>query len=183
MTWLGNDSLAKLRAEADRRAVPHRHHEHFVGNYGYVHGLSLKQRQVHVEQHPGIGVSYGRGEGWGLFATVAAYAIGDDDLRQRHRPWLAEIASIRRGQSTCTGNITAVRISRHLDGRYYTRQSFEHSFVINALESMRRTVFEGVDDEVEGLLRDSVVDAAYSTVTLPFWDPAFGGHMKVTESG
>ena len=184
MTWLGNDSLAKLQLKQTAELFRMTHHEHFVGNYGYVHGLSLKQRQVHVEQHPGIGVSYGRGEGWGLFATVAAYAIGDDDLRQRHRPWLAEIArTIRRGQSTCTGNITAVRISRHLDGRYYTRQSFEHSFVINALESMRRTVFEGVDDEVEGLLRDSVVDAAYSTVTLPFWDPAFGGHMKVTGVG
>ena len=46
MTWLGNDSLAKLQLKQTAELFRMTHHEHFVGNYGYVHGLSLKQRQV-----------------------------------------------------------------------------------------------------------------------------------------
>lgn len=184
MLWLGNDSLARLQLRQTAELVRMTHHEHFVGDWGYVGGLSLKLRQRHVAEYPGTGVAYGRGEGWGFFAMAAAYAMEDDEFRDRMRPWLAEVARVvRAGQSDCTGNITAYRIMNHGDGRYLTRQSFELSFVINALESLRRTVFEGVDQETARVLRDTIVDAAYSTVQMPFWDPSFGGHMKLVGVG
>lgn len=184
MLWLGNDSLARYQLLQCAELYRMTHNEHFVGNWGYVGGLSLKLRQRHVAEYPRSGVAYGRGEGWGLFASTAAYAMGDDEFRERMRPWLAEVAAtVRAGQSECTGNITAYRIDNHGQGRYLTRQSFELSFVVNALESMRTSVFERVDEDVANTLRETIVDAAYSTVQAPFWDPAFGGHMKLVGVG
>ncbi len=184
LSWLGNDSVAKEQLRQTGELYRMTHHEHFVNNFGYVSGGSLKKRQLYVEEHPGIGLAYGRGQGWGLFAAAAAYALGDEDLRERYYPWFEEISRVvREGQSTCTGNITAIRMNRHLDGIYFTRQSFEHSFVINALESIRTTAFAGVDSSVDERLRETIMDAAYSTVRLPFWDPSFGGHMKLVGVG
>ncbi len=184
MMWLGNDSLSKLQVNQCGELFRMTHHDALVGNWGYVGGLSMRLRKNTVAEHPGTGIDYGRGEGWGLFATAAAYAAGTDEYRERMRPWLAEIVDVvRAGQSECTGNITAYKIMNHGQGRYKTRQSFELSFVVNALESLRTSVFLDVDEDVTGTLVSSIVDAAYSTVQMPFWDPAFGGHMKLVGVG
>lgn len=184
MMWLGNDSLAKLQMRQCGELFRMTHHNALVGNWNYVGGLSMRLRQNTIAAHPASGIDYGRGEGWGLFATTAAYAAGDDELRERLRPWLAEVAdTVRAGQSECTGNISAYRIMNHGQGRYKTRQSFELSFLVNALESMRTTVFLDVDESVTETLISSIVDAAYSTVQMPFWDPTFGGHMKLVGVG
>ncbi|MEM9379755.1 MAG: hypothetical protein AAGB93_07365 [Planctomycetota bacterium] len=182
--WLGNDSLAKAQLRLAGELFRMTHHETYDGNYAYTSGLSLKFRQQRVLEHPGTGIEYGRGEGWGLLAATGAYAAADDALRARFRPWLAEVARVvHEGQSTCTGNITAIRINKHLSGLYRTRQSFEHSFVVNALESMRRTVFEDVDAPVHAMLGETVVEAARSTIRMPFWDPAYGGQRKMVGVG
>jgi hypothetical protein len=114
-----------------------------------------------------------------MYTAVAAYAIGDDDLRARFRPWFTSLAQlIAAGQSTCTGNIMATRINKFEGGLFLIRQSFELAFVINALESMRRTVFEGSDLALQQLLEDAVVGASYSTVQAPFWDASLGGQRR-----
>lgn len=184
MMWLGNDSLAKLQMRQCGELFRMTHHNALVGNWGYVGGLSMRLRQNKIAAHPGTGIDYGRGEGWGLLATTAAYAAGDDDFRERLRPWFAEVVqTVRAGQSECTGNISAYQILNHGQGRYKTRQSFELSFVVNALESMRTSVFLGVDETATETVASSIIDAAYSTVQLPFWDPTFGGHMKLVGVG
>lgn len=184
LAWLGNDSLAKFQLLQTAELFRMTHHEGFSSSGGYVRGSSLKARQLHVAEHPGVGVDYRRSEAWGLHATVAAYAMGDDTLRARYRPWLADIAEcVRAGQSSCTGNIMASRINRYENGVYMTRQSFEMSFLVTALESLRTTVFETVDPGMAEMLRDCVVDAAYSSISMPFYDPAYGGLRRVTGVG
>ncbi|MEM1448508.1 MAG: hypothetical protein AAF726_00745 [Planctomycetota bacterium] len=184
LQWLGNDSLAKAQLRQAAELFRMTHHETYSGNYGYVPGLSLKFRQQRVLEHPGTGIEYGRGEGWGLHAAAGAYAAADDAFRGRLRPWFAEVARVvREGQSTCTGNITAIRVNKNMNGIYRTRQSFELSFTVNALESMRTSVFEDVDASIHATLGDTIVDAARSTLEMPFWDPAFGGQRKVVGVG
>ena len=184
MTWLGNDSLSKWQIRRVGELFRMTHHEGNVGNYGYVGASSLQWRQNRVADHPGVGIEYGRGEGWGLFAATAAYATGNDDLRSRFLPWFAEVSRVcEAGQSTCTGNLTAVRIGKQLNGLYRTRQTFEQSFATNALESMRTSVFARVDEDVHERLSNIIVDTAYSTIRMPFYDPAHGGLRKMVGVG
>lgn len=184
MTWLANDSLSKWQIRRVGELFRMTHHEGNVGNYGYVGGESLQWRQNRVAEHPGAGIEYGRGEGWGLFAATAAYAIGDEETRTRFRPWLAEVSRVcAEGQSDCTGNLTAVRIGKQLNGIYRTRQTFEQSFATNALESMRTTVFDRVDEEIEQRLSNIIVATAYSTIRMPFYDPAHGGLRTIVGVG
>lgn len=184
MTWLGNDSLSKWQIRRVGELFRMTHHEGNVGNYGYVGASSLQWRMNRVAEHPGAGIEYGRGEGWGLFAAAAAYATGNDDLRERFLPWFTEVSRVcEEGQSDCTGNLTAVRIGKQANGIYRTRQTFEQSFAVNALESMRTTVFDRVDEEVTDRLANIIVDTAYSTIRMPFYDPAHGGLRKIIGVG
>lgn len=184
LAWLGNDSLAKEQIEQSAELFRLSHNEAYVGTYGYKPSLGMLTFQDHVAQHPGQGIPYGRGEGWGIYTAAAAYALGDDDLRARFRPWLRNVAHlIAAGQSTCSGNITALHIGSQLMGQYMTRQSFELAFVIHSLESLRRTVFEDADPTTEAVLEDVITAAAYSTVQAPFWDDALGGQRRVMGVG
>ncbi len=70
-----------------------------------------------------------------------------------------------------------------MGGVYRTRQTFEQSFATNALESMRTTVFDRVDEEVSERIASVIVDTAYSTIRMPFYDPAQGGLRKVIGVG
>lgn len=184
MTWLGNDSLSRWQLRRVGELFHLTHHEGNVGNYGYVGASSLQWRINRVTEYPGTGIEYGRGEGWGLFAATAAYATGSDELRTRFLPWFTRVSSVcAEGQSTCTGNLTAVRIGNQAGGIYRTRQTFEQSFATNALESMRTSVFDRVDEEVSEQLADVIVRTAYSTIRMPFYDPAHGGLRKVIGVG
>lgn len=184
MTWLGNDSLSKWQIRRVGELFRMTHHEGNVGNYGYVGASSLQWRKNRVAQYPGTGIEYGRGEGWGLFAATAAYATGSDETRERFRPWFAEVSQVcAEGMSSCTGSLTAVKIDNRANGIYRTRQSFELSFATNALESMRTTVFDRVDENVTQQLADIIVASAYSSIRMPFYDPAHGGHRKVVGVG
>jgi len=184
LAWLGNDSLAKEQIEHSGELYRLTHCEAYIGTYGYKPGNGLLVRQDHVAQFPGQGIAYGRAEAWGMYTAAAAYALGDDDLRARFRPWFSRIAQlIAAGQSTCSGNITSKRIDNYMSGLYLTRQSFELAFVINALESMRRTVFEGTDLAMQHLIEDVIVAATYTTVQAPFWDASLGGQRRAVGVG
>jgi hypothetical protein len=183
LAWLGNDSLAKEQLEQSAELFRLSHNEAYIGTYGYKPTEGMLVKLERTAQHPGRGVDYGRDEAWGLYTAAAAYAIGDDDLRDRFRPWFRSVARlIADGQSTCTGNITSKMIGNY-DQHYLTRQSFELAFVINALESMRRTVFEGSDLATQQLLEDVITGATYSTVQAPFWDPSIGGQRRALGVG
>ncbi len=182
--WLGNDSLAKHQMLQTSELFRMSHQELYIGNYAYTGGFTLKKHVDFVAQWPGVGLEYGRAEAWGLYASAGAYAFADDRFRDRYRPWFAENARVVSvGQSECTGIITAKVIGKHLNGLYRTKQSFEQSFVVNALESMRTTVFEGEDETMNLMLAETIVPAAQSTTEFPFWDPAWGGLRKLLAVG
>lgn len=184
LTWLGNDSLAQWQMLQTAELFRMTHHEGYTGTGDFVNSTSLRAKLIRVAEHPESGVDYRRGEAWGLFTTAAAYAVGDDAFRDRMRPWFETVArTVRQGQSACTGNIMASFIHGYGDGTMLTRQAFEVSFVVNALESMRTTVFADKDPEVADILRSTVVECAYSTIRAPFWDDAFGGLRNVTAVG
>lgn len=184
LAWLGNDSLAKEQIVHSGELFRLTHCEAYVGSYGYKPFGGMLLRQEHVAAYPGQGVSYGRPEGWGLYTAAAAYAVGDDALRERFRPWLRSVSQIvAAGQSTCTGNITALHINSPMMGAFMTRQSFELAFVIHSLESVRRTVFEGSDLATQHLLEEVITAATYSTVQAPFWDESAGAQRRALGVG
>ena len=183
LAWLGNDSLAKEQIEQSAELFRLSHNEAYVGSYGYIPPRGLILHRNRAAQYPGQGLAYGRDDAWGMYTAIAAYALGDDDVRTRFRPWFRDIAQvISAGQSSCTGNITSKMIMNYTT-QYLTRQSFELAFVIHSLESMRRTVFEGAEGATQQLLEDIIVRATYSTVTEPFWDPSIGGQRRAIGVG
>jgi len=133
-----------------------------------------------VDDNPGQGAAFGRGEAWGIVAATAYYAFADLGERNRLRPWFQLIAdTARRGQSTCTGNPTAVKINRNFKGAYQSRQSFEVGFFLNAAEAIRSTVFDGVLPATEMKLRELVRDGAYSSAHPPFWSDTVNGQVSL----
>ena len=183
LAWLGNDSIAKHQLELCGELFRLTHHNGYTSTGATAAVGTMRNKQRRVEEFPGTGVDYGRAEAWGIFPSVAAYALGDDELRTRFRPWMAEIAeTIRAGQSTCTGNIQSTRINKNSTS-IRSRQAFEVAFIMNAMESMRTSIFLGVDEDVEETLRSSLIDSAYSTIRPPFWDEVAGGSYNLMPVG
>ncbi len=172
MAWFTNDAEAKraieLHAELNRITLC----EVYNSNYGHVQGVGLLARIQLAQQFGRRGCDWGRSAGWGLQANAAAYALAPEGLRQRHLPWLTTIASTARaGVSTCTGNPTSIQIDNHFKGIYQSRQSFEVSYFLQAVQGLRRSVFEGVDPVAHQQLTEVLVEGAESTITPPFWNP------------
>ncbi len=180
LIWLANDSVAKLEVELHAALFQFGFHKYHNSNFDHVQRTGLRQRLDDVAENAGQGADFGRGEAWGIVTSLAHYATADADERARLQPWFEDIARVAElGQSTCTGNPTAIRIDKHFKGAYQSRQSFEVGFMLNAAHSMRTTVFERQDPVVAGLLRDYVTAGAYSTTEPPFWNEALRGQVSL----
>ena len=184
MVWVGNDSLAKdemrLVAELYRLSL----HEVYQSPYGYIQGSGLLAKQLYVNKFPGVGISIGRGEAWGIDAACAAYAIEGPEFRNRFLPWFEIITEVvRDGQSTCTGNVMSFPISNYFQGRYTVRQSFEVAMVEQALRSMAQSVFKDVDEPMFLTLQDVASGSTYSSMREPFWDPLQRGPWFTIATG
>ncbi|MEM8601873.1 MAG: hypothetical protein AAGF99_18300 [Bacteroidota bacterium] len=180
LAWLANDSISKLELELSSACFRMTFHEFYNSAYGNVQGTGLRARIQENAVNPSQGVSFGRGEAWGLIATTAHYALAGRAERAVMFPYMQTVArTARSGQSACTGNTTAVLIHKEFKGAYRTRQSFEVGYFVNAAEAMRSTVFERTDGATNTLLNDLVVDAAYSTVREPFWSTTGNGQVRV----
>lgn len=180
LVWLANDSIAKLELELNANVFQLSFHQYPNNQWGYVQGTGLLARILDVDENPGHGASFGRGEAWGLIAATAHYAVADEADRERLAPWFALVAdTARRGQSTCTGNPTAIKINRNFKGAYQSRQSFEVGYFLNAAEAIRSTVFEGARPVSEDQLMELVRDGAYSSAQPPFWNPSASGQVSL----
>lgn len=180
LVWLANDSIAKLELELNANLFHLSFHQYPNGSSGYVQGTGLLARINEVNANPGQGARFGRGEAWGIIAATSYFATADEEERSRLAPWFALIAdTARRGQSTCTGNPTAIRVNRNFKGAYQSRQSFEVGFFLNAAEAIRSTVFEGVRPASETQLAELVRDGAYSCAHPPFWSPNANGQLPL----
>ncbi|MEZ5975273.1 MAG: hypothetical protein R3E96_10660 [Planctomycetota bacterium] len=184
MAWLGNDPLAKdelrLTAEIYRVSTP----EVYSSYKGYVQGTGLLAKQIHVANFPGQGVPVGRGEAWGLDASLAAYALSDNQFRNWFRPWFDIFADVmREGQSDCTGNIMSFVIYNYFYGRYAVRQSFEVAMVEQAIRGMCETIYKDLDMGRYEAMNSVREQSTYSTMSEPFWDPVQRGPWFVCAVG
>lgn len=179
LVWLANDSLSKLQLELSCALFRFSFHKNLNSNWGHIQGTGLRQRIEDVAVNPGQGGEFGRGVGWALMASVAHYSVADTATRTRLYPWLRMVAeTASSSQSVCTGNPTAIYISKSFKGFYRTRQSFEVGYFVNAAEAMRKTAFEGRSTTIDAMLVHFVAQAAYSTVSPPFWNSVENGQNR-----
>ena len=185
LAWLGNDSLAKddlwLLAETFRLE----YHQLPNSSGGYVQGTGLLAAMAEVEQRPGKGFDIGRGQGWGLDAVAATYALSrDDSWRERTRTqWLDVIVDlVAAGQSECSGIIQSKRTGRWLGGKYQVRQSIEQAILESGLEAILVRAYRDVD-LVRAAELDRILRASYrSMISDLAWPKGNGGpwsHLAV----
>ncbi|MCA9000676.1 MAG: hypothetical protein KDB61_02050, partial [Planctomycetes bacterium] len=173
LAWLTNDALAKDLLEMAAENYRLSYHEYPNSNYDHLQVTGLANAMRTVNQNPGIGVPMGRGEAWGIDSAIAAFAFGDDELRERYRPWFDMIAGVfENGQSTCTGNLMSYQIWNHFNGQYRVRQAMENAFLENVLRSMATTVYAGVDDDQVDTLERILVDSVRCSMSGRFWNEA-----------
>ncbi len=164
LAWLSNDALAKEMLEAAAENFRLSYHEYPNDNYGGVQPTGQLSAMRTVQEAPGMGVPMGRAEAWCINAAVATYAMGDDELRARYRPWFDRIATIfEDGQSTCTGNLMSYHIWNYYNGAYRVRQFMENAFLENTIKSIASTVYAGEDDAQASSLNQILVDSVRSS--------------------
>jgi hypothetical protein len=171
LAWLTNDALAKDLLEMAAENYRLSYHEFPNSNYDHFQVTGLANTMRTVNERPGVGVPMGRGESWGIDSALATYAFGDQELRERYRPWFDMIASVfENGQSTCTGNLMSYQIWNHFNGQYRVRQAMENAFLENVLRSMATTVYADVDDDQKQTLERILVDSVRCSMTGRFWN-------------
>jgi hypothetical protein len=144
----------------------------------------LTAHRAYVNEHPGKGFGFGRGEAWGLDCMVAAYNLSDPQWRQRKRAWFEEvIQTILTGQGSCTGFIQAIISNKAVDGLYRARQQIEQGITENALQGLRESVFRDADPGRAAMTRDVMVDSFYAFIGEMAWFPGQAGPWTYTGVG
>jgi hypothetical protein len=146
LAWLGNDALAKDELKAAAEVFHMSYHEYKSSAGGAVIVSGYLHDRNHVNNNPGSGFHFGRGESWGLDCSLAAYSMGDPDWRAEMKPWFDQIAdTVAAGQSSCNGIIQSHVNNKWLGGQYKARQSIEQAITENMLYGMVNSAFKGVD--------------------------------------
>lgn len=176
LTWLGNDPMAKddimMRTELFR--MSYNLYPNNAGGGSIVSGMLADQKAI--AWHPGTGMTFGRGEAWGLDVSNAAYRIADDTWRTEALPWFEDIADlVASGQSSCNGFIQALVMPKMLNGQYHVRQSIEQSITENALMGLNKSVFEGRDTGRFHQTAYVLEQSLYSMIGPMAWNPKYNG--------
>lgn len=183
LAWLGNDWLAKDALKMVSESFHMEYHQYFNSGSQSVQGTGLLAEMNYVKDAPGIGFGIGRGEGWGLDATSAAYALTSDDTwREQTREWLDLVVdNVFDGQADCSGIIES-KTSKWLDGKYRVRSSIEMSILESGLRSMAVRVYKSVDFGRHAMLQDVLHDSYYGMISDLSWAPGNAGpwsHLAV----
>ncbi|HUR28478.1 MAG TPA: hypothetical protein VM509_09850 [Planctomycetota bacterium] len=171
LTWLGNDALAKddLRMQAEIARLSYNDLPNSPAGNGIGTGMLVDLQ--FVAANPGVGLDFGRGEGWTVDSMAAAYAINGIPWRQQALGWFDEVYGlVRDGQANCSGILQRNFSSKLLDGLFFGRQSIEQAIIENALWGMKKSVYTGRDPVTAYGLRSVIAKSAYSMVTFPAWD-------------
>jgi len=182
--WLDNDTLAKedLRAQAEGFLFGYSNLPQDL--YGNIIPTGMLAMQNYVQNYPGLGVGYGRGESWGLDAVLCAYATANDAWRADLLPWTRNlVAMLERGQSTCSGIIQSSPQYSVFNSQYRCRQSIEAAIMENALTGLRETVLEGVDPAAEASLNEVLRRAFYAMVSPYVWSDVHHGPWAMMATG
>ena len=176
LTWLGNDALAKeaLRMHAEIARLSY--HEYPVSPAGAVIGTGMLADIEHSQTFPGIGLNFGRGEGWTIDTMAAAYSINSPAWRSQALGWFDQIVPmLKDGQASCSGVIQRTKSNKLLGGLYYARQSIEQAIVEHGLMGMLGSVYRGTGAREETDLKDVIRKSTYSMVQFPAWSDAKKG--------
>jgi hypothetical protein len=173
LAWLGNDALAKddlrMAAEVFRMS----YHEWYINAAGGNIPTTLSSELHYVTVNPGRGMSFGRGESWGLVSASAAYSLSDDAWRQRFLPWFQKVADVvAAGQIDCSGFIQSQQNTKWLAGQWKARQSIEQAITENALWGMKESVFRNADPARFAQTEDVLVDSLYAMIGPMAWTPS-----------
>jgi hypothetical protein len=184
LVWLGNDSLAldDLRMQAESFHLAYHPYANDASGNAQTTGLLDKLR--FVQQHPGNGFPFGRGEGWGLDCAVAVYATADGPWRARKLPWLMRITDVLlQGQAACSGFIQAMISDKAVDGRYRARQAIEQSIAENALVGLHESVFTRAHPAFAAIVRDVLADSLRAFISEMSWFSGESGPWRFTGVG
>jgi hypothetical protein len=174
LSWLGNDSIAKDDLLAMAEAFHLSYHPYANNSGGGYMSTGMKSDQEAVLAFPGLGMSFGRGESWGLDTMVAAYALGTPAWRATKRPFLQAVTQLLvDAQSSCAGFIQAQHMGSvpvpTRQPTYFWRQMIEQSITENMLWGLRETVFEGDDPPRSAMLRDTLINSLYAMISPLAW--------------
>ncbi|MEZ6013770.1 MAG: hypothetical protein R3F49_01535 [Planctomycetota bacterium] len=180
LAWMTNDAEAKRALELHSELYRITMSEYYNSNYGHVQGAGLLARMQAAQTNGGKGGNWGRGEAWGLQASLAWFALGTDELRTRYRPWYTLLAqALRDSVSTCTGNLSSLQITKQFKGIYQSRQSTEAAFMLHAVHGLRRSVFEGVNQQLQDELAHVVNAGAHAAASPPYWSAQHNAQYRI----
>jgi hypothetical protein len=184
LLWLGNDALAKddLCAQAEGFRISYTMLPQDI--WGAIIPTGLYALRHYVDAHPGEGLPFGRGEGWGLDTALVAYSVQSDDWRERNLPWFREILDVvEKGQSNCSYVIQSTPLYNIFDAKYRCRQSIEAAITENALVGLRETVFLGSDSSRTVRLDAVLRKALYAMVSPLVWSSSNHGPWAMIATG
>ncbi len=176
LAWLGNDMLAKDDLEAAAEIFRLSYHEYPTSPGGAVIVSGYLSDKRFVNENPGIGFWFGRGESWGLDSALAAYSTGDDAYRAMTRPWFEQIAdTVCQGQSSCNGIIQANVNNKWVGGAYRARQSIEQAITEHMLYGMVESVFRDVDSGRTASLEFAIGQSTQAMIGPMCWSTGSNG--------
>jgi hypothetical protein len=181
LAWLGNDSLAKddLRMQAENFHLSY--HPYRNGPFGGSSSSGMLSARRYVNEHPGKGFPFGRGEAWGIDCVAAAYGLAGPEWRERKRPWLSAIVDLLLdGQAQCSGFIQAFVSDKAVGGRYQARQLIEQTLTETMLVSLHESVFRGLDAVRAQMVRDIAARSLNAFIGEMSWFPGQGGPWRYT---
>lgn len=179
LAWLGNDAMAKDQLELAAELFRLSFNEYNQSSSGVPQAGGLRHTMNYVEEFPGNGVQFGRGQAWGLDTMLCAYSLGDEEFREKTYGWMEIMAQlIADGQSTCTGTIQAKRMNGLLNGQYRVRQSYETSITENALWGLKETVFRDRDEARRDQIEDCITASMYANVSPLIWRDEHNGPVS-----
>ncbi|HKX46855.1 MAG TPA: hypothetical protein VJP77_09135, partial [Planctomycetota bacterium] len=170
LVWLANDQLAKddllaqaALAEMTYSALPN------SPNSG-VTSTSMLGDVEEVLADPGVGFSFGRGEGWAVDTLATGFALASPSWRAAHDAWFQQLVElVEFGQATCSGFLQAQESSKLLDGKYRTRQAYEQGIVEHALQGVWASALVDRKPTLAARLSDVLERSHYSLVHPLSW--------------
>ncbi len=170
LTWLGNDALAKDDLRMHAEIVRLSYNDLACSPSGSVMGTGMLTDIHSVSADPGVGVNFGRSEGWNMDTMAAAYSINSIGWRNQARSWFDNIvAMLKDGQSVCSGTIQRTISSKIVGGNYNARQSIEQAIIENGLWGVASSVYRGANPGTAQTIQGVIRRSAYSMVQFPAW--------------
>ncbi len=180
LVWLGNDAIAKDDVHMDAELFRLSYVDVNNDPNGNTIGSGLLADMQYTTKNPGKGFSFGRGEGWGIDITNAAYSTQSLAWRHEALPWYKEIADVViAGQGNCNGFWQNMFNSKWLSGQYRARQSFEQVICDNALVGAANCVLRDVDPARLGEVEQSLKASFYANIGPMGWSTTSHGPWTV----